>query len=85
MTTVVRFLKSPIAILIAYGISLSAFGFAYQANTQQVKESKERAAEVERQNEAIERQSERLQVAFCGIVEPYAASPQPPTTPAAQR
>lgn len=78
----IAFTKSPLSILLAYGISITAFGFAYNSNTNQLEESEKRASQVEAQNRAIEAQNERLRIAFCGIVEPYAASPQPPSTPA---
>jgi hypothetical protein len=70
-------LRSLWAIVIAYALSVGALGLAYTANTTALHEADTRAKQIEGQNE-------RLRIAFCGIVEPFANSPTQPSTAAGQ-
>jgi hypothetical protein len=73
----VDFLKATPAIIAFYALSLGAFALSYNANTTAVQEAEERA-------EQFEAQSERLRVAFCGIVEPFGFNAQPAASPAGE-
>jgi hypothetical protein len=60
--------KNLATIVIAYLLSIGALAYSYHVNTQAIHRAQE--------------QNIRLRYAFCGLVEPFAASPVQPTSQA---